>query len=1145
MRALALRSADDFVYSRSEIQQRRHDSITKTPSMPDGIPQDAGASSKGTSGQESAIDQNGKNLEEGEEGEEGEWNEEEKKSTPSVIESSDKTSVSNRRAIRLGEGILLLPRIRDRPSRAPPPNLYYDCSSIVYASFNVYSTPTSLVVQLLPNRKSLSPIQPSLDGLEAGTPLILAPFEQEATFVCFLAFLDLGLGSRSIPGLEEDHSGSDSGSTSSLREGQISTPSNSTPSPLRQLADSMRLELEQAGIFEQSEFLEEEEWIVCRVGNFESSLSSEENAAETSTSTVFPAVQEASFLWPSRLAFWNLDAPLPQLDLKSGSRDSEALEMSSSSPSQVSTPLQYLSLAEIASKTSQLLKNLAANGARIMASAASPMPSPVTGAGTSTTRPSPAASTSAFTPGFYNGAPTPAGSQLSSMTPAPFSINTPGNHLQHSEMQQDQENARAEPREAEEEDEDGGDLDLWGGEGDDGSAEDEPNGTENEKGVGNQEKEGQKNTSAIDSSLPPITSTDRVKDDMSLNGQDEEMNGSVIGSIIDGNDFDGLVTEDDFSFFDDGAFAFAPMDVDSNPNANGSRMDSLSTFEDHTGPTLNRSNQPHPSEVSSSIPIDTQGNHPLSTSASASSGVDPPSLPGFTPSSLTASSPAFANGNGMNAKTPRTPFSPYNEFNEPAIVGENDMSTVGNGMGGYRDSRNETQESFESSTNGDTSGHGRAESSDNVTPKLGESDGELPSTKSGYGGRTVNGVRDLGNKYEFGKFAVPDQNSNGVASVEINVNGSDRKRSASSNGLSRKRGRRTVFGISSNSYDGQDADSLQPWQLQSTSNGRSRFNSNSHSLKSVFKPYSTPMPPIHKLRLTENGVVPGSGILSANGGWSLGGLDEIASDLETMDDSGSETSSFREGDSSDGDSEDGSDDGKQEVKAQLFENSKSMLRLMATWSIVVECSTNSPSTPPTPSPKRKDEELKDIVDVTLRGSFCKLKDYSDQKTLDAAPVVSASQLEDLLGSFASSSSTFANSSTAHTSNSKGIEVLEPSKVLVGCQGAIVKFEPSVLRFWDKLALTPSSGQKPVIAFLLQSVDAIPGQIIGWFSRVQQAYQVSPRQTGSDVIGAMVAEFHSPFCFLPFSSSVWDPITLKLSSIWQARTILLRGISLRC
>lgn len=71
----------------------------------------------------------------------------------------------------------------------------------------------------------------------------------------------------------------------------------------------------------------------------------------------------------------------------------------------------------------------------------------------------------------------------------------------------------------------------------------------------------------------------------------------------------------------------------------------------------------------------------FSTAASTLSGdIDSPSLPGSTLSPLTGSSPAFVNGNGINAKTPRIPFSPYNEFKEPTIVGENDFNKFGMGV---------------------------------------------------------------------------------------------------------------------------------------------------------------------------------------------------------------------------------------------------------------------------------------------------------------------------------------------------------------------------------------------------------------------------------------------------------------------------------
>lgn len=76
-----------------------------------------------------------------------------------------------------------------------------------------------------------------------------------------------------------------------------------------------------------------------------------------------------------------------------------------------------------------------------------------------------------------------------------------------------------------------------------------------------------------------------------------------------------------------------------------------------------------------------------------------------------------------------------------------------------------------------------------------------------------------------------------------------------------------------------------------TLSSSSRFNSNSNTLKSFSNPQSSSMPPIHKLRVNERGIVPGIGFVPPNVNWKLAGPEEIGSDLAMTEDSGSDNSS--------------------------------------------------------------------------------------------------------------------------------------------------------------------------------------------------------------------------------------------------------------
>lgn len=157
--------------------------------------------------------------------------------------------------------------------------------------------------------------------------------------------------------------------------------------------------------------------------------------------------------------------------------------------------------------------------------------------------------------------------------------------------------SKEEEKDGDVDDDDSGDQDLWGGEGEDASEEEDAIETGNDDAVGDE-------GSRAPNTNPMIEATSsqhqRARDSRDEIGQDGEMNGFVIGSVIDGNDFEGLVTEDDFSFFDGRAFDFAPMDVDTNINGNGSfsndpKVQSNSMFNDEI-----EQDQPHPIQPSNS-----------------------------------------------------------------------------------------------------------------------------------------------------------------------------------------------------------------------------------------------------------------------------------------------------------------------------------------------------------------------------------------------------------------------------------------------------------------------------------------------------------------------------------------------------------------
>lgn len=74
---------------------------------------------------------------------------------------------------------------------------------------------------------------------------------------------------------------------------------------------------------------------------------------------------------------------------------------------------------------------------------------------------------------------------------------------------------------------------------------------------------------------------------------------------------------------------------------------------------------------------------------------------------------------------------------------------------------------------------------------------------------------------------------------------------------------------------------------------------------------------------------------------------------------------------------------------------------------------------------------------------------------------------------------------------KETRVLEEPSILVWCQGSVTSIKPPAISFWDKLGLTPVSGQKQATAFALQVADASEGwarEVRSYFDRMQQAFR---------------------------------------------------------
>lgn len=71
-----------------------------------------------------------------------------------------------------------------------------------------------------------------------------------------------------------------------------------------------------------------------------------------------------------------------------------------------------------------------------------------------------------------------------------------------------------------------------------------------------------------------------------------------------------------------------------------------------------------------------------------------------------------------------------------------------------------------------------------------------------------------------------------------------------------------------------------------------------------------------------------------------------------------------------------------------------------------------------------------------------------------------------------------------------ISAFPPPEIAVGKSDAVISVMPSAIPFWDKLGLSPRSGPKDVVAFVLfQGDEGIEEKIEDWLKRMSICYTV--------------------------------------------------------
>lgn len=516
----------------------------------------------------------------------------------------------------------------------------------------------------------------------------------------------------------------------------------------------------------------------------------------------------------------------------------------------------------------------------------------------------------------------------------------------------------------------------------------------------------------------------------------------------------GLVTEDDFSFFDDGAGDFGAF---ANDALDTEEMDIHQPDPDATITEMPMEQDTevlpdviHVEEEQSPQQIEQDNGESTGTGSSA---IDPPSLPGFTPGSFSESSPAVG---GMSVKTPRTPFSPNQELADTAITIEGEHGPLDNGMYGHHHynhhqvvPNDHSNEEYEGMNNYDAS--------------MGPPDMRFISHQKRRQNWANKGQRDITSKYEQGKFAMPF--------VPLRKKQGDEE-------ISDQQQTQRQIGKSD-----QESTLLAPTRNRlghrSTTNGR-------------------------RVSFSRAGLHPHTGLIGALKG-RLGALrgDEEMSEA-TGDGTMSERSSLMEEDSADDESVSSDqtteeDEALTEQRTEMLQSSISLLRFESySNSVSFDDHTQDESIELQASPNVEPAEWNDLVHHLIDNPQLRLQIGQSLGKSECAGSISRYDSQHLFTLLQDHESdcTLGNclggeKSYQYTNQSSLLQVMEPSNVLVGCQGSVTNVTPSALCYWDKLGLAAVGGQKDVAAFALHTDDvniAMQSEIRNWLDSIGKVFR---------------------------------------------------------
>ncbi|CAO1615736.1 unnamed protein product [Sympodiomycopsis kandeliae] len=498
----------------------------------------------------------------------------------------------------------------------------------------------------------------------------------------------------------------------------------------------------------------------------------------------------------------------------------------------------------------------------------------------------------------------------------------------------------------------------------------------------------------------------------------------------------GMITEDDFAFFDDEMAESNEGDMqDFRLSAHHQSSEALADVEaNSTSPSAHNAN----SASKEGYAVAFGENAENLSSGASNSGIptDPSSMPAFTPRSFTDSSPAT----GILDRTPRTPTSPYHEPAPPAgrflgkhwdtsdTIGRLD-SVIEGSMRLPIYSANDL--SFDDATMED------------VQYLMSPDASGMTTSDFEHGPWQHRRLRDLGDKYQSGKFAVPRGLAPGIAGGGRRLN---------RNGI--------VSGVSRHDGGHRSLDGLQTWE---SSDSR------------------TP-PSLHKLRL---GPKP----------------DDESSEVGTIDGSASVYSD----DSEDEESSETDDSDEELADSQRWR--KECLTLLGMTLATVNLSLDSDShdgsdwlNTLSPSvPKMIHGEIETPELVSLRDAWAQrlllnrgLRSVALSGTSDPAcqDILEPCDLEDVLSAIDHlASNTSVGALLGEVPQS--MEVLESPRVRVALQGGIVEVNSTALKFWDKLGLSPAGGRCAITICLLhlsEQSHAWVSMASRWLEQLSRVYE---------------------------------------------------------